>query len=143
EEGVRRARLAFEAADIVFWLGTPDEAPQDERVVRLRPKADLGGQADDRLGISAVSGEGLDELRRLLIDRARSMLPRPDQLALNQRQRTALAAARDRLAEARPGDWVLLAESLRRARAELDRLSGRHGVEDMLDALFGQFCIGK
>jgi tRNA modification GTPase len=35
------------------------------------------------------------------------------------------------------------AEHLRRARAALDRLTGRAGVEDMLDALFGTFCVGK
>ena len=144
EEGVRRARAAFDAADIVLWLGPPEWAPEGDRVVRLRAKSDLAPkEQDDRLAVSAVTREGLGELRSLLIDRARAMLPRSDQLALNQRQRATLAAARDRLAEAVPGDWVLLSESLRRARGELDRLSGRYGVEDMLDALFGRFCIGK
>jgi tRNA modification GTPase len=38
---------------------------------------------------------------------------------------------------------VLAAEGLRLARAALDALTGRAGVEDMLDALFGRFCIGK
>ena len=144
EEGVRRARAAFDAADILLWLGPSDEAPAGARVVPLRAKADLATRdGDARLSVSAVTREGLSELRSLLIERAKAMLPRSDQLALNQRQRAALAAARDRLAEAVPGDWVLLSESLRRARGELDRLSGRHGVEDMLGALFGRFCIGK
>jgi tRNA modification GTPase len=40
-------------------------------------------------------------------------------------------------------DLILCAESLRRARTALDRVTGRGGVEDMLDALFGRFCIGK
>ena len=39
--------------------------------------------------------------------------------------------------------WCRLAESLRLARAGLDALTGRAGTEDMLDALFGRFCIGK
>jgi tRNA modification GTPase len=38
---------------------------------------------------------------------------------------------------------LLAAEALRQARLELDRITGRGGVEDMLDALFGRFCIGK
>ena len=40
-------------------------------------------------------------------------------------------------------DLLIVAESLRRARVALDRITGRAGVEDMLDALFGRFCIGK
>jgi len=38
---------------------------------------------------------------------------------------------------------VIVAESLRQARAAFDRLTGRAGVEDLLDALFGRFCLGK
>jgi tRNA modification GTPase len=41
------------------------------------------------------------------------------------------------------GDAILVAEHLRGARTALDRIAGRTGVEDMLDTLFGRFCIGK
>jgi tRNA modification GTPase len=40
-------------------------------------------------------------------------------------------------------DLLIVAEQLRSARLAMDRLIGRSGVEDMLDALFGRFCIGK
>ena len=40
-------------------------------------------------------------------------------------------------------DPILVAEELRSARASLDRISGLAGVEDLLDALFGRFCLGK
>jgi tRNA modification GTPase len=40
-------------------------------------------------------------------------------------------------------DPLLIAEQLRRARAAFDALIGRAATEDMLDALFGRFCIGK
>jgi tRNA modification GTPase len=40
-------------------------------------------------------------------------------------------------------DPLLIAEGLRLARQAFDRLTGRTGTEDMLDALFGRFCIGK
>jgi tRNA modification GTPase len=40
-------------------------------------------------------------------------------------------------------DHVLVAEDLRMARSAFDRLTGRAGVEDLLDALFGRFCLGK
>jgi tRNA modification GTPase len=38
---------------------------------------------------------------------------------------------------------LIAAECLRQARVALDRITGRAGVEDMLDTLFGRFCIGK
>jgi tRNA modification GTPase len=41
------------------------------------------------------------------------------------------------------GELVLVAENLRLARGAFDRLTGRAGVEDLLDALFGRFCLGK
>jgi tRNA modification GTPase len=40
-------------------------------------------------------------------------------------------------------DPVLIAEDLRLARNAFDRLTGRAGVEDVLDALFSRFCLGK
>jgi tRNA modification GTPase len=78
---------------------------------------------------------------------ARTLLPREGEAALRQRQRAALAEARQWLEiEARSreaGDLILLAERLRLAATVLDRITGRAGVEEMLDALFGRFCIGK
>ncbi len=71
-------------------------------------------------------------------------MPGESELALNRRQRELLAecAAALRMAETTT-DLLLIAEANRLARASFDRLTGRAGVEDMLDALFGTFCIGK
>jgi tRNA modification GTPase len=44
---------------------------------------------------------------------------------------------------ARSGDHILIAEDLRMARSAFDRLTGHAGVEDVLDALFSRFCLGK
>ncbi|MGQ2931880.1 MAG: tRNA uridine-5-carboxymethylaminomethyl(34) synthesis GTPase MnmE, partial [Sphingopyxis sp.] len=75
------------------------------------------------------------------------LLPPEGEAALRRRQRDALAEARDWL-EVVPGsreasDLILLAERLRLAGGALDRITGRAGVEEMLDTLFGRFCIGK
>jgi tRNA modification GTPase len=51
------------------------------------------------------------------------------------------ADALGRVASSR--DLVLVAEDLRLARSAFDRLTGRSGVEDVLDALFSRFCLGK
>ncbi len=144
--GVERARTAIALADIILWLGTPEEAPAGATVVHAR--ADLPERIEHPAGadvsVSAVTGEGMAELRAMLVDRARTLLPPADRVALNARHRQIVAEAEARLEAARrEEDAVLVAEHLRGARAALDRVAGRAGVEDMLDTLFGRFCIGK
>jgi len=153
--GIDRAKAAVEGADILLWLGAPKEAPQHPRAILIAAQADRwsGDAAAEAeaarcdLVLSATTGEGMDRLHRYIVDMARTLLPREGEAALRQRQRAALAEARDWLTieagsrEAR--DLILLAERLRLAATALDRITGRAGVEDMLDALFGRFCIGK
>jgi tRNA modification GTPase len=71
-------------------------------------------------------------------------MPGPGQVAINQRQHRLLAESELALAaaEGQP-DPLLVAENLRLARLSFDALLGRTTNEDMLDALFGRFCIGK
>jgi tRNA modification GTPase len=91
-----------------------------------------------------VTGEGVDRLVERMIDIARSLLPGEDALALNRRQATHLDEAAAAVGGAAAvQDHVLVAEQLRLARSAFDRLTGRAGVEDVLDALFGRFCLGK
>lgn len=147
DEGVRRARTISESADILIWLGEPGQAPEGRGVLIVHPRADEPGRESKpggaALAVSAKTGRGMDALRARLLDDARALLPPRDGIALNQRQRQALVDTAAALEDAAAGDWILLVESLRQARAALDRLCGQGGVEDMLDALFGRFCIGK
>ena len=63
---------------------------------------------------------------------------------MRSRQRAACRAAADEITRAVDGaDIVLRAESLRMARRELGLITGQVAVEEVLDVLFGQFCIGK
>ena len=72
------------------------------------------------------------------------MLPQGDALAIDRRQHALLAEAGAALARtAAIDDPVLVAEELRVARHAIDQISGRAGVEDVLDALFARFCLGK
>lgn len=143
--GMARARAAIDRADLILWLGPPMEVPDRDRAILVRPKADLGkarGNAD--VATSTVTGEGLDQLRALLETRVRNLLPPADAIALNARHRERIAEAVAELAEAQhQADALFVAEHLRQARIALDRITGRAGVEEMLDALFGRFCIGK
>jgi tRNA modification GTPase len=143
--GVDRAQAAIVSADLVLWLGEPDARPDREGVIALAAKADLRSSSEGAdLSVSAVTGEGITDLIARLVVLARSLLPTPNEAVVNARQRQALADAAAHLAAAgRQADLLIVAEELRQARAALDRITGRAGVEDMLDALFGRFCIGK
>lgn len=142
--GIARAQAEIARADLVLWLGPEGEGPVG--AWEIEPQCDRDGHAKHAPlhRVSAVSGEGLAELKRALIGHADGAMPRPGETALNRRQRGLLEQAKDALAAAEGArDPLLLAEDLRHARLAFDRLVGRSGTEDVLDALFARFCIGK
>ncbi|WP_404711005.1 tRNA uridine-5-carboxymethylaminomethyl(34) synthesis GTPase MnmE [Sphingomonas sp. MMS24-J13] len=146
QAGIARARDAIETADIILWLGPAAEAPSEAIIVH--PRADLPDRAampaGSMIAVSTVTGQGLAGLRAMMIDRARTLLAPTDRVALNERHRGIIAEAMAELTAAgRNADAVIVAEHLRIARTALDRIAGRAGVEDMLNSLFGRFCIGK
>ena len=143
--GIARAEAIVASSDLVLWLGSPDAAPARTGVIAILAKADLFRVSNDRrLAVSAMTGEGITALIEVVATAAKAVLPPLDAIALNARQRTCLIdLATEARAAATTNDLILGAEHLRRSRLALDRLTGRAGVEDMLDALFGTFCIGK
>ncbi len=145
EIGIVRARAEFEKADVVLWLGPQAAGPAGSWEVAARLDAnDFVAKIAPVFSVSAVSGEGLAALKKALIEAARIALPKPGEATLNARQFARLGEARDGLQGAGAHtDLLLIAEELRQARVAFDRLIGRATTEDMLDALFGRFCIGK
>jgi len=145
--GVARAARLIEAADVLVWLGDRDNAPAHQRIICVYPKSDLAERLSAPAGalpVSSVTGAGLADLLRQVEDCARGLLPSDDAISLNRRQAQHVGAAAEALASARDAsDLVLLAEHLRLARTAFDRLTGRAGVEEVLDALFSRFCLGK
>ena len=145
--GVERAGQLVEAADVLVWLGDPSDAPDHPRLIRVHAKADLPDRAEvpsGSIAVSAVTGEGIATLLAEIERWARSLLPAEDAIALNRRQAQHIADAADALGHAATAnDFVLLAEDMRLARGAFDRLTGRAGIEDVFDALFGRFCLGK
>lgn len=141
--GIARSAQALDEADIIVWLGPAEEAPASALIIA--PKADLHAcMQPQTLSVSVVTGEGIAALRDEILVRASALLPRPGALALNQRHRDLISLVLEDIGEAsHQNDLLLVAEHLRRARSALDAITGKAGVEDMLDALFGQFCIGK
>jgi tRNA modification GTPase len=145
--GVERARAAFDIADIILWLGDEGEGPSHTALLEIEARADDAAHKRKGVGscrVSAHTGEGMTALVGAIIDLAKDMLPPPGQFAVNTRQRAFLADSVSALHDAgEADDWLIAAERLRQARLALDALTGRAHTEDMLDALFGRFCIGK
>jgi len=145
--GIDRARGEFVSADILLWLGEPNAAPDHRSVITVHSKADEPDRAevpDQSIAVSSVTRVGINSLIAQIDELSKSLLPGEDALSLNRRQAAALAEVESDLRDASETlEVVLAADHFRGARNALDRLTGRAGVEDMLDALFGRFCLGK
>ncbi|MFM9978330.1 MAG: tRNA uridine-5-carboxymethylaminomethyl(34) synthesis GTPase MnmE [Sphingomonadaceae bacterium] len=141
--GIARAEAALASADLVLALGPV--ALSVPHVLQISARCDCDPPRDGaELNVSAHTGAGMAVLRATIVERAVALLPRADAIAANLRQRRCMAMACADLEKASATDDLLIvAEHLRHARLALDELLGRTGVEDMLDALFARFCIGK
>jgi tRNA modification GTPase len=141
--GIARAEAEAARADILLWLGERDDAPAHPALLPVHSKADLRPSSrPGEIAVSAVTGSGLRELVDEIVEKAGEILPAEGALALNRRQLALLREALEAL-RATDVDLVIMAAQLRLALNAFDRLSGRSGVEDMLDRLFGRFCLGK
>jgi len=142
--GVTRAEQAITTADILVWLA--DTAPPRDDAVWVHARADLAGRdvvpEGRAIAIAHTDPASIDRLWDELHRRADALLPRSDGIALKAHQRRQCAAAITALKET-SGDPLIVAEHLRRARSILAKVLGLDATGEMLDALFGRFCIGK
>ncbi len=162
QEGVRRARTRAAEADLVLWMIDPEhvatggggEAPV--WVVRNKIDLDSSGQPAGALRgsgqgadfeISASRGDGVAGLMAALVAFARDYFgAREDGLIGRMRQRELLQQTARSLQQSMEmvGEGEeLAAEELRAASVSLGRLLGRVDVEDVLDVIFREFCVGK
>lgn len=152
-EGVRRAMFHVKQADCVIRLFPPDDLPAippEEDAIIVCNKIDLApppALLDGRPvhGISLKTGTGLRELHTVLCQKVRELTAGSSAPPLTRaRHRAAAGAAQTHLKAALQVDWPeMRGEELRLAMKALGRLTGEVGVEDILDTVFGQFCIGK
>jgi tRNA modification GTPase len=144
--GVARTSALIGSADVLLWLGEPQAAPRHPRLIRVHAQSDRPERQQlpsGSVAVSSVTGRGIAELLEQIAANAITVLPGEGAIALNRRQAELIEEAAAALADSRNTELVILAESLRRSRSAFDRLTGRAGVEDVLDALFGRFCLGK
>lgn len=159
QEGVRRARARAAEADLVLWISDAQHGEVSQAgtapVWRVRNKIDLDaagavprqGQGGRDFRIAANRGDGVGELIAALIVFAQDYFGfSNDGLIGRGRQRQLLqqtAASLQRSIAAVGEGEELAAEDLRMAAYSLGRLLGRVDVEDILDVIFREFCIGK
>jgi tRNA modification GTPase len=165
QEGVRRARARSAEADLVLWVVDEGEkaseiglpSPADQPVWLVVNKIDnmnsehnskfISSIAVHIFGISALTGRGMNSLIKALAEYASGYFGSEPAVVSRERHRRSLIdtqAALDRaLAEGPAGREDIIAEELRLAARSLGRLTGRVDVEDVLDAIFRDFCIGK
>ena len=171
QEGVRRARERAAAADLVLWVidpsagglaanGHPENLGNAE-VWLIRNKIDQAdassyagaaeydsSEYEFTLSISALTGVGMEALTAALSAFAKTYFASTELAVITRaRHRRALedtvAALGRALARDHSNDEELIAEELRSAATTLGRLTGRVDVEDILDVIFRDFCIGK
>ena len=146
-EGVKRAKAKAAKADFLLLVAAPGEdfpeAPAGIPSLLIHTKSDLA--PIDGFSVSAKTGQGMAALREKLAGAAQELtdtkgaaaLARPRQIACVRDTEAALDAA------LRLDDPELRGEELRTAAQALARLVGIIGVEEILDAVFSGFCIGK
>lgn len=161
-EGIRRTLGRAGEADLVLWVidvtappaAVPAEiAAKAERTLVIANKMDLLASGllhplpGGAIGISVLTGDGMDNLARRLTAfvRARigeSEIPVLTQARHRQQLERCMAPLKSFLGSPM-GEVELRAEDLRRAAHALGRLTGAVDVEDVLDQVFSRFCIGK
>lgn len=155
-EGVRRARQRAEEADLRLALITDHRDKPEFSDLIQADDLWLLGQADRvdwatctarELAVSSVTRQGLDRLEAILTERAQADLGKSEAAPLTRlRHQEAVQEAiesLDRALTASVQAPELVAEDLRLAARALGRVTGRVDMEDVLDRLFSQFCIGK
>jgi len=162
-EGVRRAGEQAASADLVLWVIEPTSEYAGEAVIQtgflVVNKMDLVAPSDEQKiesrfkksnqvhFICSKTGEGIGHLVTSISGFAERFFTQEAALVTRERQRTHLRetvlALQGAGQAARDGREEIMAEQLRLATRALGRLLGRVDVEDVLDVIFRDFCIGK
>ena len=168
QEGVRRAIAAAQEADVVIWLTSPEQKPnewsidsalQDQtlalepsRLLRVLNKGDLlesgnAAPAGVDVVISALTGAGLEDLRRAIREavgfapQESTFTARARHLYALDRALTSIASAIELSMGSVPGEIV--AEELKAVHEALGEIVGQMSSDELLGEIFSSFCIGK
>ncbi|MFT9088442.1 MAG: tRNA uridine-5-carboxymethylaminomethyl(34) synthesis GTPase MnmE [Acetobacter okinawensis] len=152
-EGVKRALFHVKQADCVVQMFAATQVPQSvfPGALLVGNKLDLAPLPAEVKGVAVIpvslkNGQGLDALRQILEHKVQALTASSTGMPLLTRARHSAGVqdACNSLQRALEQEWPeVRGEELRLAMRALGRLTGHVGVEELLDAIFGQFCIGK
>lgn len=154
-EGIKRAQKIGREADCVLCLTDASVDVFEPEIacdfwVRTKKDLDVSRETSysenhKTLFISVKTGDGIDHLKQVLAEKAQFLTVRQGPPPLTRvRHRLGIEECVKHLEQAQQQDWPeLRGEELRLAMQSLGRLTGAIGVEDLLDTIFSQFCIGK
>jgi tRNA modification GTPase len=156
-EGIRRAQLAVEQADIVLWLSCDQEvtspevaADESRKLYHIRTKSDLFDIVDPAqfdLSVSVKTGEGIDSLLKLIhANLVQSFESLGSMIVARDRQIGLLreCSANIRFAtDLKTADLAVRSEYLRLAADCIGRITGKIDADMLLGHIFSRFCIGK
>ncbi len=158
--GMARTREAIEKSDLILYIADSAKGidEEDRKILESLPdlpvqivlnKADLSNSAfglleTGEVSISAKTGEGVDALKKRLLDLLSLHEPGENQFIARQRHVSALREAKEAIECAGTSAGVeIFAEDLRRAQVSLSRITGEFSPDDLLGEIFSRFCIGK
>lgn len=157
--GVERSLEALTRAEIILKLSSPDVASAEfeelfasrvgdqSRVISIHTKSDLSADNRSDLAISAATGQGIEALKQILLERVTQQRTN-DTVVTNLRHfehltatDLALERALSSLDKGITQDW--LAMDIRQSLMHLGEITGQITTDDLLENIFSKFCIGK
>ena len=169
QEGVRRAWTEIGRADSVLLVAETEDNVQETvkeiteniaagtnlfivrnkiDIAGMKPQIITGNMEVPEIYVSAITGDGIDELRQVIIESVLGNDNAEDAILSRNRHVEALSLAVKALEKClllltAEANTELVAEELRQARNRLDEITGSTTTEELLDQIFSRFCIGK
>ncbi len=145
--GMVKTNFEIDNADLVLRVYTGKKAPvsDKENEIIICNKCDIenGGPG---IHVSAITGQGFDELMNVIKQKIHEQMAGAESdIVINERVKSHLIKARDELEEAVIDfeSFDIFAERVRIAAGEMGQILGIIGTDEVLDAVFGQLCLGK
>ena len=156
KEGIERALRKADEADFVLVVEDGELYPKtqseiyikdidENKIIRIWNKKDKMPSSADVFKVSAKTGDGLDDLFKILSEKTVDFMGNGEDVMLTrERYKESLQNCRSFLKESLiETESELKAESLRLACKELGKITGQIQINELLDVIFSEFCIGK